>query len=323
MELTDWLLNNSDRLSLRAEKYRWIDEWLPGFFDYGVIIKVDGKDYSGRGIDKNEQLAFEKAASEALERAAVKTARLKMLWSTAAYPNYEGAALRAYRELVGIDRVFCHHYSEKKIRRMDWGETGGYFPDGALYKQIKKSRIDFSLYELRPTLDSKVVCGIASGGGLGFNGFLSGFGADKDIKSAAAHAAIECLRTVAACLLTEYSPKEPLEVLKRRGEPRWHYWMAQSAEALAHLKGRLLPRPEEQVTLKAEDISISDVSFERIDSLRTVYPDLPLEIAQAKSEKMIAPQFGEIRMSPDVLARLRNFSGAEVSPREMPPHFYG
>ena len=315
---------NSAKLNLRADKYNWVENWLPGFFDYGAIISVNNKEYSGRGIDKNEKIAFEKASAEALERAAVELSRLDMPWSTAAYPTLPGAKEKAYYELLGIDRVLCHHFCRKKMRRMSWEETGGFFPDRSLLQSIKSNEIGLELYELRPAKDARSVCAISYGGGkYKFKGFLAGFGTDKDVKSAAAHAVIECIRTAAACLFTDYKPKEDLEVMKRRGEPRWHFWMAQKPENLEHLQKNLLPSPGTNVALEPENISISDVSFSTITSLGGLFPGIPLEFAQARSGKLLTPQFGEFSGTAEVMSRLHAFNGGTVNVDAEMPHFYG
>jgi len=324
VQLTDWLLANSKRLSLKADKYSWVDEWLPGFFDYGAIITIDNKTFSGRGIDKNEETAFQKAAAEALERAAVDMACLEMPWSTAAYPTAAGAEERAYYELLGIDRIFCHHYCARKMRELPLEEFAGFFPDAHLALVLKKNNLDVRLYELRASMDAKIVCAIATGGTPSrIGGFVAGFGTDKTIKLAVRHALIECLRTAVVCLFTDYIPEEPLEVLKRRGEPRWHFWQAQTAESLRYLRENLLPEPGKPKILEPEEISISDVSFNKIQSLNSAFPDIPLVFTQARSSKLIIPQFGDFTFNSAIMERLRNFNGGPVSIDTAIPHFYG
>lgn len=322
--MTDWLLANSKQLSLKADKYSWVDEWLPGFFDYGAIIKIDNKTFSGRGIDKNEETAFHKAAAEALERAAVSTAHLEMPWCTAAYPTVAGAEEKAYYELLGIDRVFCHHYCGRKMREIAWEEFTGFFPDAHLAKVIKKNGLDVRLYELRAATDARSVCAIATGGKASrIGGFVAGFGTDKSVKLAVQHALIECLRTAVVCLFTDYKPEEPLEALKRRGEPRWHFWQAQTPESLSHLRKNLLPVPGEMKGMEPEDISMADINFSKILSLNTLFPDIPLVFTQARSKKLIIPQFGDFPLSPEIVERLSAFNGEPVNVNLDVPHFYG
>ena len=324
MQLTDWLLANSKRLGLKADKYSWVDEWLPGFFDYGVIISVRNKTFSGRGIDKMEETAFHKAAAEALERAAVGIARLEMPWCTAAYPTAQGAEERAYYELLGIDRVFCHHYCRKEMREIPWAEIAGFFPDDHLAKVLKENKLDVRLYELRASLDAKSVCAIATGGKAAhIGGFVAGFGTDKTVKAAVQHAILECLRTAVVCLFTDYKPEEPLEDLKRGGEPRWHFWQAQTTESLRYLRENLLPSPGKSEALVPEKVSISDVHFTKILSLNSAFPDIPLFFVQACSNKLVTPQFGDFDFSPEILGRLKDFNGGPINIIRGIPHFYG
>jgi len=102
-QLTDWVIANAKRLELAVTRVGWVEKWLPGYHDYQVKISLRKNIYAGRGIDRQEQIAFEKSVSEALERAA--TRGLEYPWTTAAYENYDGAKLRAYQELLGMDRV--------------------------------------------------------------------------------------------------------------------------------------------------------------------------------------------------------------------------
>jgi len=324
VQLTDWLLYNSKKLGLKADKYSWVDEWLPGFFDYGIIISVNNKTFSGRGIDKTEETAFHKAAAEALERAAVGIARLEMPWSTAAYPTTQGAEERAYYELLGIDRVFCHHYCRKKMREIPWEESGGFFPDAHLGKVLKENKLDVRLYEMRAAMDAKSVCAIATGGEVTrIGGFIAGFGTDKTIQLAIQHAVIECLRTAVVCLFVDYKPEEPLDDLKRRGEPRWHFWQAQTTKSLRYLKENLLPLQAKLEILEPEKISIADVTFTKIQTLNSVFPGVPLVLTQARSSKLITPQFGDFNFSPEIMGRLMDFNGETVNIDCGIPHFYG
>ena len=324
MQLTEWLLENSAALNLKADKYTWVNEWLPGYFDYGVIISVSGKKYSGRGIDANEKIAFEKASAEALERAALGLSRLSMPWATAAYPIFEGACARAYYELLGIDRVFCHHFCRKRIKPVSLQETIGSLSGKILENVLARNKIKLNLYELRPSSDAKVVCAIAYGTeNRKLDGFITGFGADESIEIAKLHAIVECARTAVVCLCTDYKPEEPIENLKARRNPRWHFWQTQNAESMAHLCRHLLPKSGEEPQFKPESISIKDASFIQIKTLASIFPDIPLFFVQAHSDKLIEPQFGEFIGGAQTMKRLEVFNGRPIQVDTLVPHFYG
>jgi hypothetical protein len=325
LELTNWILKNASILSLKADKYIWVNEWIKGFFDYGITIVINGIKYVGRGIDRNEATAFEKASAEALERASVDFEGLTdNRWATAAYPTFYGACERAYWELLGIDRVFCHHFCRKKMQFTPLSILAKPFNINKLKKIISKDNISINLYELRPALDAKVYCAIAyDDKRKRIKGFISGFGVDKSREEAALHALIECARTAVVCLFTDYKPEEPIEELRKRGEPRWHFWQAQTEESLKYLSENLITNENEIIDLKPENISIKDINFTELKLLKRKFSDLPLFFVQANSDKLISPQFGEFMEDNKTIKRLEEFNNGSVIINKIIPHFYG
>jgi hypothetical protein len=324
LQLTDWILKNSKNLKIKVYKYAWIDKWMPGFFDYGIEISLFNKKYFGRGIDRDEKIAFEKASAEALERAVVNMEKLEMPWGTAAYPSFDGACEKAYYELLGIDRALCHHFCHKKFAGCQLSGTNNFRSSNVLKNIIEKNNIVLRLYELTPSLDAKSVCAIAwSRSSKKLQGFVAGFGVDKSIETAKLHALFECIRTVVVCFFKDYKPKEPIEILKERGEPRWHFWMAQRVEALSYLQNHLIPKFDEKVILEPENISVQDVKFTELTALKKVFPDIPITFVQAYSDKLLVPKFGEFIGDEHTMKRLEIFNGAPVFVDKTVPHFYG
>lgn len=66
--ITDWCLANHDILKPQIQSLNWTEEWLPGYFDFEVVLRISGTTVTGRGTDKNQRLALEKAFAEAIER---------------------------------------------------------------------------------------------------------------------------------------------------------------------------------------------------------------------------------------------------------------
>ena len=324
MRLTDWMLQNSEKIQLKADKYIWVNEWIPGYFDYGVIIKILGEEYSGRGIDKSEEIAFEKASAEALERAVVGMAHLNMPWGTAAYPTRKGAQKKAYYELLAIDRVFCHHFCREKLKETLFTDLNSLFPIESTKNTLLKNNIDLHLYELRATKDAKIVCAIAWGNKyLNFNGLIAGFGADESLEHAKLHAVVECLRTAVVALCTHYLPEKPIEELKKRGEPLWHFWMAQTPQVSDYVKKELIPNRDQNTLLQSEPVTFEDVHFDELKFPLDMFPDLPLYFFQAASEKLIVPQFGPFVPDDRTIKRLKEFSNFNIDNVPQAPHFYG
>lgn len=318
--ITDWAVKNSARYGIALTKLAWVDEWLPGFFDYRVKLRVGTEVYAGRGIDSDENTACDKALAEALERAAV--ADLPSPWAAAAYPGFEGAAERAYRELVGIDRVLCHHYCKMPFRPLDIDSLKKPISPENVTRALARHGLHLELCELRPVEDAAVAAAFVwSERAHRVKGIVCGYGCEKELSDAAGHALIECLRTAAAVFGGDLVP-EPWETRCVPGNPRWHFWMAQKEEAKDFLIKHLLPSRGRPLTWQPERISRNDADVKEIPGLANQIPDLPVRIVQAASERLLRPQFGSIVMDKPFLARLESFSGARVTPDAVVPHFY-
>lgn len=62
---TRWLLSMRDRIKVSFVEHKWAG---PYFTDIEIKIHIGGMEFSGRGTDKNGDLALEKASAEAIER---------------------------------------------------------------------------------------------------------------------------------------------------------------------------------------------------------------------------------------------------------------
>lgn len=320
-QVTAWALKNTAGFDISITKLSWINEWLPGFFDYRAKLRIGTAVYTGRGIDAKEDIACDKALAEALERAAV--ADLPVPWATAAYPDYTGAAERAYRELVSIDRVLCHHFCKRRFRPVDINRLdGGILPD-SLKRVLAKHGLKLALCELQPVLDASVSAAfIWSERNHPVKGIVSGFGCETKLADAASHALIECLRTAVAVFCGNLIP-EPWELRCVPGNPRWHFWMAQKEEAKNFLVNSLLPAGANQkIPWNTEKISFKDVSLSEVSSLAPLIPVPPVRIVQASSAIMLKPQFGVISMDERFMQRLERFAGSRITPETLIPHFY-
>ncbi|HBB66625.1 MAG: hypothetical protein A2049_01870 [Elusimicrobia bacterium GWA2_62_23] len=319
--ITAWAAANSARHEISLTKLSWINEWLPGFFDYRAKIRVGASVYFGRGIDAEENIACDKALAEALERAAV--AEMASPWAAAAYPEFDGAAERAYRELLSIDRVLCHHYSKTPFKTLALDVLEKPVSRTAVAKALGARGLHLQLCELRPATDATIAAAfIWSERAHPVKGIVCGYGCEKTLPAAAAHALIECLRTAAAVFCGEITP-EPWETRCTPGNPRYHFWMAQKEAAKIFLTATLLPSGARgNSPWQPENISRTAASYKEIPGPMSLIPELPVKIVQAASAKLLKPQFGEIFMDAQFLQRLERFSGKKVIPETDPPHFY-
>jgi ribosomal protein S12 methylthiotransferase accessory factor YcaO len=63
-----WVLNNKRVLNPSLVQYDWPSRYLNGVYDFSVSVAVDGVEGLGRGLDRDRDLALEKACAEAIER---------------------------------------------------------------------------------------------------------------------------------------------------------------------------------------------------------------------------------------------------------------
>ncbi len=324
--LTDWVLPKLAPLNITVGSVKWIEEWFPGYFDYRLTMPFNGEVCVGRGIASIKESAFEKAATELFERASVKFPEFKMCpWATAGFPDFDGAAKRAYFELLGIDRVLSHHFCKKRFVEIPIDVIKEKVRIHVLQKNLFKNKIEFALYELAPAKDARVVTAIAWGSKAPhpFPGFIAGFGCGEELSEISLHATLECLRTAVAVFVDGVSSNESLDVLKTARNPWWHIWMSLSQESEEYFKKHLLPVFGLSGFLSGDDVSIRDVEFIEINTLKKVFHDIPLVFVQAKSDNLLRPQFGEFLLDAAVLKRLNRFAGHPVTVDTTVPHFYG
>lgn len=318
--LTQYFLSKSRILSLDVTKLSWTENYLPGYFDYQTKITLMGHEFVGRGTSKHEEEAFIKSCVEALERFSFYN--FHSSWALAGHERIELARQNSYAELSGIDKVLCHHFTRKHLKPLPWEKLEG-IPVKALLKSLNKQKIILETYELMPNKDLKVILAITRKPFQSKkSGFVPGFGAHCDIEKAAIHAIIESLRNAILIFTTEACPP-PNELLPGPANPKWHFWQAQEKKALAYFKKYLAPDENKVVELEPENISIEDVSFTELTGIKNMFPDLPLFFVQAKSEKLLTPQFGEFSPDEKTVKRLEAFNGGPVKIDASVPHFYG
>lgn len=325
-KIVDWVLPKISSLKMKISRVEWVDEWFPGYFDYRIVMPFNNETCIGRGIAQNEQLSFEKAITEVFERASVRFPEFKECpWATAGFPDLAGAQKRAYLELLGIDRALCHHFCKKRFKSLPISLLEEKVKIQNLRKNLLKNKIEFYLYELTPAKDARIVTAIAFGTNTPYPlpGFVAGFGCGEKLPEIALHAAFECLRTAVAIFIHGERPSEPLDLLRKRRSPWWHIWMALTRESREYFKKYLVPSDTSPENISSDEISISNVEFIEITTLKEIFPDIPLSFVQAKSDKLLRPQFGEFSADVAVLKRLNSFAGHPVVVDTTVPHFYG
>ncbi|MGC8728451.1 MAG: hypothetical protein ACP5SD_04205, partial [Elusimicrobiales bacterium] len=284
--VNSWVLPKISSLGIKVYKLKWIKEFIEGYHDYRLTMTFNSKICVGRGIDLKEELAFEKAATELFERASVAFPEFyENPWATAAYPDEEGAKIRAYRELLCVDRGICHHYTGKGFKKLDLDIISEKINLKKLKNKLFKNNIYPYLYEMMPSSDNFAVCFICSLGEIeNSKGLIFGFGADKDLIEASFHAFLESLRNAVAVFVSKEKPSVSLEEFKKNRNPEWHIWEYQKEDNIKKFVNNIILN--ETKNFEKEEVTLKDIKFKEIKSLKNIYPDIPIKIWQAESEKL-------------------------------------
>ena len=322
-ELIGWALSNAKRLKLKATRLTGIDEWLPGYFDYHIRLEFNGCEVFGRGTDKDEARAFLKSISEAIER--ISCHDLAYPWATATHSDTSQAARSAYRELLGMDRALCHHFTGAKIRPLEAKILEPDIRTGALKKCCDSYGIALRLFEMRPAADSFIAAAFGWPERSGVPpGLLSGYGCAGTLAEAARQAAIECIRKIGPIFVEKIKPEEGMAELEKKGGPWWHIWkMSQESAGLNYLKTTLIPSNTDDVRFTAENIAETDMHFREITKLKEHFPDIPCVVMQAYSDRLLMPQFGKPAANEAMMLRLKVFNGENTGVELSIPHMYG
>ena len=280
-KLTKWLLNNDKALKLKVTKVRWVDEWLPGFFDFSIKIELNGIKFIGRGVDENQGVAFVKAGSEAIERAVCNSNSIPT-FGVAAHTELHKAKENAKLEVIERDRFFCHFLTKTPFRNIT----------GLKLEGIDLERIENKLLErdirLR-FLEMNSICGVSSTMCLASSDNKSfgiiGLGASSDIYKALEHALIECLTNTANQV---YQTQDGNNFLK---ENPW----------ALDKNGFYKEESNPQFSFKELSLGYSELK------------DCPIHLYKCESEDVQHAFFGEVKKEKVNLERLNVFKGYKIS----------
>jgi len=157
---TEWILSNSETLSLQVEDLQWIRKSFPGIHDMSVRIQILGKPYEGRGHATTKDVAVQKALAEAIERAMC-LQHLDTTNGVAAHYDLELAKKNARNELLERD-LFLSHFLTKTpfILTPEWRA----FLPGEVFADISRAGDSLQIYKMGPTSHGQgIVCLIRGG----------------------------------------------------------------------------------------------------------------------------------------------------------------
>ena len=312
--LEDWVLNLTQSLDFKIERMSWIKDWFPEYFDIRTTVHIEGKDFVGRGIAKDEGTAFNKSLSELVERFICFHHKIESN-GVAAHYDLEKAQKNAEKELIERDAILCHHLTERPFILTDYPTR---FSE--LKERLLNLGMDFKLGEaLSPHSDYEVVfCQIS--GREKFGAFW-GFGCDFEKEEAFDHAVFEAMINASAYIYglderESISLNEFKELSRVRG---YHHQNVHFSEDLRKLK------MESMSDLYFSKITNDDIKLNELEKLGTPFGSSPLYVVQAKSSRLQNIFYGLPDKEKINFERLIHFYGEnlELSDLSKVPHPIG
>lgn len=194
-ELSRWVLKNAEALNLQALKLDWIYNYFKETTDISVKIEVESNIYSGRGSDRNPDLALMKGVTEAIERF---VCAKNMISSVGVAGHYclDHAKENSFLEFIERFAIWFHFNQEVGMNPIDPGqETKDIFINtkdhGAISLKVHHFQMDvpegfFGVFTLAEGTDA-------------FNiGGIMGAAVARSLEEAHKKSSIECFRNVAA-----------------------------------------------------------------------------------------------------------------------------
>jgi hypothetical protein len=312
--LIDWVLENKDLLKFSCTRYSWIDQILPGYFDFSVSMRVDGVDVLGRGVAKEETAAFGKAVCEAIERWAVKVSGAKNSNGFAAHVIPEEAKANAVSELIERDALLCHFYSGVPFESMGSAEFTNALNETELLPylgMLQSQGIDLKS-GLMATADGSIGV-VAAAKGLSASpsfGLIVGCATGQNLSAALKRALISVLTNVSN-VLSQVTPEaltlEAFLAQKHCG-PREHFRFALHPD-----QGSLLDNFWQAEVLKPSNVLKQlDVKLELFE-LGGMLKNAPVFVCRAASSDLQDLYFGTLSAEKVNLTRLQNFACKKIN----------
>lgn len=110
MTFQDWCLENTSKLNIKTVKLNWVKDFLPDYYDFKVMIEINGFTYEGFGSDKSQDLALTKAIAESIERSLLRGS-IRSSNGIALHTEKTLAQENARQELIERDLFLFHYYS--------------------------------------------------------------------------------------------------------------------------------------------------------------------------------------------------------------------
>ena len=311
--LSQWLLNHDKDLSMGVKHFRWVDDWLPGFYDLEVSINVGEGVFKGRGFSKSSTLAFTKAGAEALERSICGEYEISSC-GLAAHTDPHLAKLYAEEELIERDRFFCHYLTKTPFQEISSGNLTSLLPDGVdlqrICRKLKDHSIEIAIFEMAPLngIHSFVCMSRGSSTGL-----VIGLGAtSKHPPTLAIEKAItECLSNTVAALHKKVPSLKMSDFINAKNFDASDHRRLYLGEKKLFLENQWLFDGNQQ----RRHVECIDTKYFRFREFAFKHPllkEAPIYIFQCYSSYLQSAFFGETGPENIHLERLNKFVGRPI-----------
>lgn len=200
-EFAQWLIENIDKLGLKSIEHRWLRDLLPDFYSHTVSFTYKNKEYTGRASAHSKSLSFEKAATEAIERAIFfEELNCSTTNGLALHINKEKAREAATSELIERDLFFCHYLTQSPIKEISSEDSPSIVT--SIKEHYARQQIEIKIGLLYSS--QELYCSLCIAFGRNFKespfGNLIGLGIAKDKNEAITKSLLECIPNIEAHL---------------------------------------------------------------------------------------------------------------------------
>ncbi len=329
-----WALHEAPRLRLEVTGHKWVDNWLPGFIDFGVSIDLGTGPIVGRAVKSSEEEAFGAALSEAIEGFLKRELNLPTSSGLACHADESSARIAATREFIERDSFLCHYLTKTPPEYFDASNLSiGDVPFLALQEKLARFKVKMALFLLdaRPFDGHVMMCAAFGEGPENPFELIIGLGCNETVQAASEKAVLECLKNVAAQLEGNGAKPIGLSVFSSLSEygPSDHYRLGldrDSSQLLTWLTGRRKKANEQKAPRREEGSRpFYRIETEIIDIDHPALAHAPLCVARAYSDEMQPLFFGPTTRNAVNLERLSQFLGRSLAFDELEPfpHIFG
>lgn len=287
------ILESADKFGLKVMRPKHIQRFLPDVSEYRVFVNLFGREVQGIGIDHDEDTAFLKGFSEAVERAFCIELNIP---STGVAAHFSEALAKesAKNELIERDAFFTKYLL---------GRGGIKQAETSLLGLIDKSLIRHGIVEIFDISNSSEIATYLTVSKLPNDGIVIGLGCSQDKKQAIEKALFESISRLT--YFSDYGKERNDKVDDN---------LLTNIESNEFLSSRLYLNSKETTIIDSElDRLEYSISYTEIGDLNQVIPDLDLIVVRAESSDLQMMYKGKTKESTVNFKRLNHLSQSLLS----------